>query len=243
MSKLNQVIAVLKTKKADALSKLNQAYHILQKPDVFMGKERTYTPKDDSGESLPSESKRVQFRVNELVNQFKDAWTNLFDVVITQDEGNSKAKANVVVNGKAILDNVPVTTLIFLEKQLVDFRTLIEKMPVLPDSDDWVYNNEQDIYVAREIEKARTQKIEQPIVLYEATDKFPAQTQLITKDVIVGTWREKNTSGAISYSKKRELLDRVSTLKDAIIKAREEANSLEIEDIKAGEKVFNFIFK
>ena len=50
-------------------------------------------------------------------------------VLATQDFANCQAKANVVVDGQTILKEVPVTHLLFLEKQLVDLRTFIDGLP------------------------------------------------------------------------------------------------------------------
>lgn len=41
----------------------------------------------------------------------------MFDVVATQDFANCQAKADVMVEGRVLIKDAPVTHLLFLEKQ------------------------------------------------------------------------------------------------------------------------------
>src|SRR5262245_1517286 len=128
MPKLNQIIAVTAGKKAQAHKAITDAYQTLQKGALLEGISRTYKPKDDEGEQLPPEKKLVQLRVKEAIRGVTAALTDLFDVVATQVHANTQAKANVAVDGVVLLKGVPVTTLLFLEKQLTDLHTFVEKL-------------------------------------------------------------------------------------------------------------------
>src|SRR3954454_8909554 len=123
MPKLNQIIAIASGKKSAAQKAVTEAHHALQKTAQLDGIGRTYKPRDDEGEQLPPEKKLVQFKAEDAVANVTAALTELFDIVATQDQANCLAKANVVVDGNAILKAVPVTTLLSLEKQLVDLHT------------------------------------------------------------------------------------------------------------------------
>src|SRR5215467_10918345 len=129
MAKLNQIIAVQAGKKAKAKETLTEAYHQLKKPDLLAGLVRTYQPRDEGGEPQPDERKMVQVKVNDLINRVTRDLTEMFDVVATQDWANCAARADVVVEGRRLLEGVPVTHLLFVEKQLVDIRTFIEALP------------------------------------------------------------------------------------------------------------------
>ena len=58
--KLNQIIAVSKGVKSETLRALTDAHRDVQKQPLLSGISRTYQPKDDEGERLPSESTKVQ---------------------------------------------------------------------------------------------------------------------------------------------------------------------------------------
>ena len=63
--RLNQIIAVEKGVKNRSEQELTAAHHTLLKPDLLSGFERTYRPKDELGDQLPGESKRVQVKAEE----------------------------------------------------------------------------------------------------------------------------------------------------------------------------------
>lgn len=108
MGKLNQVIAVVAGKKSRAAAALTEAYHKIQKPPLFDGISRTYQPKDEDGEKLPSETKLIQTKCGDLIREISDPLDELYNIVATQEWWNCMAKANVEVNGTAIIHDVPV---------------------------------------------------------------------------------------------------------------------------------------
>jgi hypothetical protein len=243
LPKLNQIIAIQNGKKTQAKDSLTAAYHQLQKPDLLSGISRTYKPKDEAGEQQPPESKHVQLKVKELIERVSRDLTELFDVVATQDHANCQAKADVKVEGRVILSGVPVTSLLFLEKQLVDLQTFVEKLPVLDAGERWEFNAAQDCFASEPFQTTRTKKVPKSHIKYEATKEHPAQVEMYFEDVTVGTWTTVKYSGAIPAQERNALLERARQLADAVKSAREEANTLEVEKKKLGETVLNFIFR
>lgn len=242
MAKLNQVIAVVSSKKTKANQTITEAYHKIQKGTLFDGINRSYQPKDEDGERLPPENKHIQVKVSDLVREVTAALTEMYDVVATQDYANSHAKADVAVNGKVVLHKVPVTHLLFLEKQLTDLTTFVGKLPTLDPAEDWSYNETADLYATKPAETARTKKIPKAFVKYEATKEHPAQVETFHEDVLVGYWKTIKTSGAIPAKTKNEILERVRKLHEAVVKAREEANSIEVSNTSVGKEIFDFVF-
>lgn len=242
MTKLNQIIAIEKGAKQDSKKKFGDIYQLLQKQPLLNGISRTYTPKDDEGETLPSESTLVQVAVPKSLDDAQDALVRLFDVTLTKEVANTTAKADVVVDGETILRDVPVTYLLFLERELTDIRTFVAALPTLDPSTNWTWDENQGVYVADPIETTRTKKVPKNWVKAEATDKHPAQVEIFHEDVIVGTWKTVKTSGALPATRKAELLARVVKLIDAVTFARESANNVDIADVKAGTNVFSYLF-
>lgn len=79
--------------------------------------------------------------------------------------------------------------------------------------------------------------------MYQATDKHPAQTQLVQEDVIVGSWNQTKMSGAIQPQQKDMLLQRIEKLQKAVKFAREEANSVDADNVEAGKVIFDWILR
>lgn len=241
MGMLNQIIAVCGGKKTATQKALTELYHKLQKPDLMSGIARTYRPKDEEGDQLPPERKQVQFKVGDALSLAAKAWTELFDVVATQDQANCDAKADVVCEG-LILGGVPVTHLLFLEKQLVDIHAFVEKIPTLDPGEEWVLNESAGCYATVPADTVRTKKVPRAFVKAEATDKHPAQVDVFSEDVMVGYWTTIKLSGAIPESHKSIMLERVRKLQDAVKAAREQANSVPVSNVTEGAKIFEYLF-
>ncbi len=242
MTKLNQIIAIQASKKSQAKEAITNVYQALQKPDLLAGISRNYKPKDELGEVLPPESKQVQLKVREAVTQIVKALTEMFDTVATQDWANCQAKADVVVAGQTLLSGVPVTHLLFLEKQLIDLHTFVEKMPVLDSAERWSYDSSQDCFASEQYQSLRTKKVPKTHIKYEATKEHPAQVEMYMEDVTVGTWTAVKYSGAIPASQRNAMLDRVRALQDAVKAAREEANTMEVQSQKVAKPILDYIF-
>jgi hypothetical protein len=243
MAKLNQIIAIEKGVKGQSLRDLTDAHQLLQKPSMLNGISRTYRPKDEEGEQLPPESTRVQVKAEEVIEQTVEILVKLFDVTATKDWANTKARADVVVNGKVLLAQVPATYLLFLEKQLVDIHTFVKKLPVLDAADTWTFDASSDCWATEPAQTIKTKKIPRNHVKAEATEHHPAQVEVYYEDVAIGYWRTVKFSGALPAKRVNDLLERVETLQQAVKFAREEANSIDVEDQKLGETIFRYIFE
>jgi hypothetical protein len=243
MTKLNQIIAVEKGTQSRTARSITDAYHLIQKPALLAGISRTYRPKDEEGESLPPESTKVQVKAEGVLRDVATAMTNLFDVVATKDWANRVAKADVVVEGRPILTDVPVSYLLFLEKQLTDLKTFLEKLPTLDAAESWTFDEGQDVWRADAVETARTKKVPRNHVKYEATEKHPAQVEMYYEDVVVGTWTKVTFSGAMPTHRINQLRERIDKLQDAVKSAREEANGIEVEQQRLGGAIFDFLLE
>jgi hypothetical protein len=242
MTKLNQIIAVEKGVKSGTLRDLTNAHHDLQKPALLAGISRTYQPKDEEGEQLPPESTRVQVKADEVIRRTASIMTRLFDVTATKDWANCTAKADVTVDGETILRDVPVSYLLFLEKQLTDLHTFVKKLPVLDASESWAFDESADCWRTEPVRTIRTRKVPRNHVKAEATDKHPAQVEVYYEDVAIGYWTTVKFSGSLPARRVNELVDRVERLQRAVKFAREEANGAEVTDQRTGDAVFRYLF-
>ncbi|MFO0938446.1 MAG: hypothetical protein U0798_18235 [Gemmataceae bacterium] len=243
MPKLNQINAIITGRKGETEKAITEIYKLVQKDVLFAGRERTYRPLDElNGQKYPPESQRVQQRADDLLRQAVAKWTELWNLVYTQDLGNQQAKSDVVVDGKAILSNVPVTFLLFLDKQVNDLETFISKLPTPDPAEEWSHDPNSGLLRSKATDSLRTSKEPTVIVKYEATEKHPAQTELFTKDVPVGTWTQILYSGCIPTDRKNALLERIKKMQDAIKTAKEQANLLEVEKQKVADAIFGYLF-
>jgi hypothetical protein len=221
---------------------MTKIYQKLDKEILFSGISKTYEPLEEEGEQLPKEEKFVQITVGDSIKEVKAVLTEMFNIVATQDIANCHAKADIEVDGKVIVSDVPVTHLLFLEKQLEDIGTFVNSLPVLDPSEKWTYNEQANCFVSEEKKTIRTKKTPEVIVKYEATEKHPAQTELIYMDKPAGYWHTIKFSGATTKKTKDALLEKIQKLQKAVKFAREEANNTEVEKSTFGNLILDYIF-
>lgn len=245
MTKQHEIVAIEQGEKARVNRVTAPLFHALKVDVMFAGLTRTYEPLEDGGEQLPPESKRVELTVQSIIERFVKESTRLLDLSATKDLTNTNAFADVVVDGQTIIEHAPVTLLLPLEKYLSqEVRGLVESLPVLDAAQDWEPSaSERDgIYETPTVKRHRTKKVNKVLELSPATDKFPAQVQLVAEDTLAGYWSEKKFSGAIPASEKADLVRRVEALIQAVKMAREQANDIEVTDLKVGKSVFDYLF-
>lgn len=228
---LHQVIAAEKGQATSATSHITALLRILQKPSLFEGSVRDYTPKHEDGDSFPQERVPVQYSAEKIVDEAFASLRDFYDLVAHREYANLVAKADVIVDGVVIIRNVPAGYLLFLEKRVLDIHTFISAAPVLDTSvSGWSLDESSGLWNSGVARTLKTKKFEKALVLYDATDKHPAQTKTTTEDVVVGTWEARRQSGAIPNTKKEAMLSRINKLINAIRDARARANLTEAGD-------------
>src|SRR4028118_837779 len=239
--KLNQIVAIEKGVKSRVYAEITEMHKAAQKPELFNGFVKTYRKKDEEGEDYPQERKKVQLEAETVLAQAAKLLSEIMDVTATKDFANCHAKADVTLNGEVLLRDAPATYLLFLEKQLSDLHTFVDKMPSLDETDDWSRDENSALFKTAAIPTQRTKKVQKPLVLYPATAEHPAQTQMITEDIVVGYWDTIKQSGALPVPRKQVLLERIEKLSQAVKFAREQANSTEAESQKFGGTIFAYL--
>jgi hypothetical protein len=241
--KLNQIVAIEKGVKSRVYGEVTSLHKKSQKDEPYAGFSKMFEVMVEDEPSRPMEEKLVQLKSKEVLARLEALLTESFDVIATKDFGNMVARSDVTIADEVLLPDVPVPHLIFLEKQLNDIQTFIEKMPVLPQDTIWTWDKGLGLFVAPETYTNSTRKTPKVIVKYDATEHHPAQTDVVAVDVTVGRWKNQRFSGAMEPTRKQELLDKVATLKQAVQKSREQANMQEVERVNTvGKTVFNYLF-
>lgn len=244
MAKLNQIIAIdkgIKSRNYSAIGDINKA---LQKPDLFNGLTKTYEKKDADDADLPTEKKRVQYTTTELLRTVARESTEMMNVTARRDWTNASARADILVDGAVVLAAVPVTNLLYLEKQVTDLLTLAGNLPTLDEAEEWTHDPNSGLFRSEATRTHRTKKVAKPIVLYPATAEHPAQTQMVGEDIIAGYWAQVKFSGAMPKPKKELLIARVTKLLNGVKEARELANSVdETKSPNVGEAIFSYLFE
>lgn len=242
MARLNQIIAIEKDNRTRAEQIAFAAYKQLAKPEPLTGIIKTYLPRDEQGEQLPSQGTRVQATVEETLQELSIITARFLDLLGSKERTNQEAVADVILDGTVFIPNAPVTFLLALERILSEELVQAKKLPVLPLEFEWADYDGAGVYQTPPIVTVRSKKVPKNHVKAPATDKHPAQVEVYYEDVAVGDWTTRHFSGMIPIARKHQIIDRITSLLEAVKQAREEANTTEVVDFKTGAAVFSYIY-
>jgi len=240
--RLNQLLAIDKGVKQQVNKDLTELHRVAQNEALYEGLSRKYTPNEDDGEQLPAESKVVQVRSGEVLETLAGFTKTLVDITASKDMTNTKAVADIVVDGLKI-EGLPAVHLLWLEKHLEDVHTFILKMPTLDPSVIWKYDENQNCMATEGVVTVREKKVPRNHVKAEATPQHPAQVEVYMETQPAGRWTAIRYSGKLSIERKKNLLERVRTLQQAVKQAREAANMVDVVTCKIGGQIADWLLQ
>lgn len=245
MTTLSQILAVEPTAKGDAEHAVTVAKATFApgNANALFGKQRTYRPFTDTpepGDHRPPESKRVEVKVAEMLDDLTKTLARLADVRQTVERGDAIARADVVVDGHILFRDAPATFLLWLENHLTGLRGLIHNLPVHDPAEAWTPHGDGTWHSET---RETTGKVTEPkpLVLYPATPEHPAQVETYKHETPHGTWSEIKLTGAMPLADARALAERFDTLLAAVRFARQRANGTEVEDARDGDRVWRWL--
>lgn len=242
MPRLHQLLPVEKSVKETTDKALNEARFGLGNGNALNGFSKDYRPKDEGGDRLPSESKRVQYKAADILALVGENLIRLFDITATKEWANTAARADVKIGENVLVHDAPVTYLLFLEKQIGVMKSVIDSLPTLDPAVEWNLDSNTGLQKSAPVEVVRNRKTTKPVVLYEATERHPAQVKEVSEDVLAGYWTTVQFSGALPATQVRAMQDRLVQLREAVLHAREQANSVEAPEQNPGRAVVGFVF-
>lgn len=217
----------------------------MTKPVIFLGAVKTLTMFDEGREKEQGESRQdVDHTVLEHIKSATNHFIRYWDMKLQKESANQEAKSDVVVDGKILFSNMPVTFLLGMEEELRQVRTVYDCAPTLKPGVTWVEDNQKGrgIYKSEfSEEKNKTEKSVQFTVMVPATNNFPAQVKEWNDDKAVGKYTTETWSGMISEAEKALILGRLDKLLRAFKQARQRANCQETSSMSIGDAIIGFI--
>ncbi len=207
-----------------------------KKRHLFGSKVVVFVPNAEGQSAETTVESDVQTTVPQELKWVSAHLAKAIDVSYQVAEANTSARADIVLDdGTTLATGVPATALLELEKRVAEIKALAEAVPTLdpakgfsPDTTFRLPN----VFRARDIAKTRTTKVKEVLVLYPATDKHPAQVQVLDKDVPTGKVQEQEWSGLITPAAKADLINRVEIVARAVHKARSRANNVTVDSTR-----------
>ena len=246
MSKLHELLAV----EGDLAGTYNKILaetktNFLKHADRYFGQHQRIENLDENAPKESDTHKEMDDTVRSKLNYTAEHIIRYLDVVLQKETTNQAAKADLIVDGVTIANNLPATFLLGLESKLKKIRDdVYASIPTLQPGVKWEKDSSMgdDVYKRTfSDEKWRTKKVMKNHVKAEATDKHPAQVEVYTEDekvakIITDTW-----CGMLSPAEKSAILNRCDKLIQAVKKARQQANSVDVINKTIGKEIFDYI--
>lgn len=244
MAKLHEVLAVRQDRRVAANEVVKVCSETFGKPALFSGSTTIYRPDAETEEERLEGEKVVATSVDKELKAVFEAYIHAIDVEATVDYTNAKgseARADVIIDGNIVLENVPAMSLMNLEKDLGIIKKLLYQIPILDPTKLWKLDDKTNLHVYS-FTRIRTAKTPVAIVGVEATKEHPAQVQYYNKDIRTGIVVTRELSGEITPAKKQKMIDYCGRLIEAVKEARARANQVEAVDVKIGKKLLDAIW-
>lgn len=249
-TKLHEILAVEKTRTSAANKLMVETATKFQKSDMFSGHIKKLdmiedNPQNAAISAAAYDSRELPTTVAETLEYALDTWAKAEDVIFTKNATNQVAVADLQFRGAIIATAVPVDELLGLEERITNLRKIMEFIPTLSAAVSWdkdTASGRLGAWRATHVEKTtKTEKVTVPVVLYEATDKHPAQVKESSTDKTVGTFTKINFSGAATSAQKAAVLVALDELLAEVKQARMRANSVDIVSRNIGKIITNII--
>lgn len=246
MAKLHEILAVEGDLRSTADVVLKEGAGTFEKrPTHFLQTETGTKHFSESEQTLDTtEHKQLVTTVAAQLTHIGGIVTRYYDAYLQKEATNQTARGTVEINGKAFLEDVPVVVLLGMEQRLKELRDVYEKIPTLQPGPTW----EPDPTMPHGVYRSRypeerfiTKKTKRAFVMYEATDKHPAQVQALDEDVPVAKRTVTQWSSMLSIHDKSLLIDRVDALIQAFKTARMRANEAELIRREMGKRLFAYL--
>jgi hypothetical protein len=244
---LHEILAVEQDVKANAERARSQLVETFRtKQSHFTGMRRTFRPfsvdetaGEAGGERLEAETQLVKTVPEQLDLTLREVGKAL-DLGMQVDEANTRAKADIEIDGQVLLANVPATFLLQLERRLREVQAVIKEAPCFDPVRIWSVDPAADkkhVLRAEPVTTIRKQRTRKYNVMVEATKEHPAQVDIVEVDEAVGEIRSYDWTGMLSTGKKEALLEQVERLISAVKQARSRANTVEVDQSRSIAKV------
>ena len=255
-AQLHEILAVEgdhegRTKKliAETLSTFKNKENLFkgsQRSLVMFGKDEANSLELQAVEQKESKVLPLASTIPENLNYLAAIIGDYYDVVYQKEATNQVSKADLKIQGRILVPDVPVTFLLSLESRLKEVRAVIVEIPTLEPEINWTADAshaKKNVWRSTEKHDLKSVKDTDFRITVQPTQFHPAQ--VVTFDTVrnIGQYTDLAWSGKISSADKAQLLTNIDTLISEVKKARQRANSTPLVDNpRIGDVLMKHIF-
>lgn len=250
MPKLYQIIAA-RTGLANKFQTLMAGlFKPLKSPALSEGITKVFKPavSDAAGKvnnsfAPPAEHKPVQILVRTLLPEVTGEYGKYIDLDMQIEIANARAKGHVIIDGETILQDVPVTALMLLEKRLKALQAHLEALPTQDPAVRWVWDSSHKAYAGPMETTLSKRTVKSFVTVAPATEHHPEQVRDVEKEEVMGIWEKTLYTGLLDPKERNEILHRLKVLIEAVAEARIRANDIEVIPSKLGTELMAHLLK
>jgi len=244
MSKLFQVIAARTGTSNKLPGSISGILRPTKSPVLMEGLVKKFKPSVEGAPShIYDEHKQVQVLVRDLLPKLTGCFAKMLDLDMTVELANPSARADVVVDGKVLLKDLPVGALLVLEKRLKSLKEVVEKLPTLDPTVTWVWSLPNKAYSSPTEYTASKKTQKEFIPVAPATEHHPQQIQAVDREIIIGIFEKFSLSGALHPKEQSDLLHRLEQLIEGVAAARSLANDMSVNHTSIGTDLMTYLLE
>jgi len=244
-NKLHELLAVKGNLASQANAEITNLVSLFEKQRHIFSESRViFAPNQEGAKEVEESRSELTATVPGVLNGAAPSIAKSMDAEFQIAVTNCDAVADVVFeDGTPLMENVPATALLELEKELGVLQKLITVVPVFDSAKGFQPDkSRENVWVARENTKTRTKKSKRFVVAYDATKEHPAQIKEVDEDIPTGTIRELEWTGLVPPVQRAAMLSRCDALIRAVRAARSRANERVIDSTrKVGKVVLDYV--
>ena len=219
-----------------------------EKRSIFTGMVKNHEIFDEDKQHLVQapDIKDIESTVSEHLDYASTEIARYWRAVFQKEEANQRAKADIVINDKVIVKDVPSIVLLSMEKKLTSLAALYNEIPTLDATKTWApdstYAKKGVFRTANPSERQHSVTERSWIEVSPATTQHKAQIAEDQKTVVIGRYTQFDYSGAITSLDKAEKIQRLQEMIRAVKTARQRANATIVNtDLKFGSEILDYI--
>lgn len=242
MTKLHELLAIEGELEGQASRDLAEATGLFENGSgKFLGQTAVYrSVKEVEPEAeVPAKVTRVATSVAEQLEVVTKSVSKWIDTSLGKEVTNQATEATLTF-GQFKID-LPATALLNLENKLLKVRAVYKKIPTNDDTIAWHWADDIGLFVSDPDRRLNTQKVMDSFTKAIATREHPEQTEVFTRDKVIGHTTITKQSGMLTPKDKRARLERLETLIRSVKQARQRANNIEVDAVALGNQIFTFI--
>lgn len=250
MAQLHELLAVEQSLATNAVACAKSVARNLAGKTLFSGLTKSHERFSDEEQHLvaATEVKEVQSTVDAQLDFLATEMSKYFDTYAAKEATNQTAKADIVIDGRTLVSDVPATVLLGMESKLSQLVELYKNLPTLDSSVAWEAAPEAALpgifRTKHATETFQTQTEKKYNVVVQPTQHQAAVVDKYDEVTNVGKYTRVDFSGAITSFDKAERLARLNALIRAVKKARQRANQAEIISFdNFGSALFDYVNK